>query len=157
MWIFLAAAGLALGIAALAAGLKKARARAAFPPPKPTLRETDPPLWARREVERIFATRLDPGARYEALSMVLRTLLEWRFERPFLEWTGHEVRSGFAALPELPTEAGRAYAAVLELCDQVLFARHFPDAAEEDAARRTALQALAQTPPKSPAGKREAA
>jgi len=155
-WILLAAA-LVLGIPALALGLRKARTRSASPPPKPTLRETDPPLWARREVERVFAECLDPGLRYETLSMILRALLEWRFDRPFLEWTGIEVRKGLADLAELPPDAGRAYASVLELCDLVLFARHLPGGAEEDAARRTALQALAQTPPKAPPGTREAA
>ncbi|MEW6757056.1 MAG: hypothetical protein AB1347_02445 [Acidobacteriota bacterium] len=157
MWILLGAAALALGAAAMAAGLKKARARAASPPPKPTLREMDPPLWARREVERVFGAHMEPGARYETLSMVLRTLLEWRYGLPFLEWTGHEVRAGLLTLPDLPSEAGRAYAAVLELCDQVLYARHLPDPREDEAARSAALRALSLTPPKAPEGTREAA
>jgi hypothetical protein len=108
-------------------------------------------------VERIFSARLDHGTRYETLSVVLRTLLEWRFGRPFLEWTGPEVRDGLASLPDLSPEAGQSYEEILKLCDRVLFARHLPTAEEDGSARAKALRALALTPPKAPAGKREAA
>ena len=143
-WVYVVAAlaGLAALVVLLALLVRRARRRRGGPAVKPSLKELDPDLWIRREVERLFRSDLDPPMRYEALSTSLRDYLESTFRRPFLEWTSSEIAAALPSMPRLSGDPGERLMSVFRLCDRVLFARYAPTAEDEREAMAKTVEAL---------------
>lgn len=143
-WVYVVAAttGLAALVVLLALLVRRARRRSTRSAVKPSLKELDPDLWIRREVERLFRSDLEPAVRYEALSTNLRDYLEMTFHRPFLEWTASEIATALPSIPRLSGDSGDRLMGVLRLCDRVLFARYAPTAEEERDAMVKTVDAL---------------
>lgn len=139
-WLYVAAALAALLLVCLCLFtlIRRARRRRGQVKEKPGLRELDPDLWIRREVERLFRTELDPPRRYEALSTNVRTYLEIKFQRPFLEWTSAEIQEGCSVIQRLSGAPAGDLMSVFRLCDAVLFARYAPTRDDE----RRAMEAI---------------
>jgi hypothetical protein len=139
--------------AAVALLVRWARSRSrgrAGPMQAPSLKETDPDLWARREVERLFAGGADPYLLFGSLSGLLREYLEIKLSLPFLEWTTSEVHMGCANVDRLAGQPTTDLMGVLTLCDWAVFARYRPENSEIDDARaktRRLLEAMVSQPP----------
>ena len=151
-WIYVAGAAAALFLLGtiffvLVRRAKRRRSRVRV---KPGLREIDPDLWIRREVERLFRAELEPSRRYEALSTNVRTYLEIRFKRPFLEWTLSEIRESCTSIPKLTGAPSDDLTRVLRLCDGVLFARYVPTPDDESDAMKAIIRVLEAVSAPSP-------
>ena len=143
-WIYVAGAAVALFLLGTIVFMlvRRAKRRRGHVRVKPSLRELDPDLWIRREVERLFRAELEISRRYEALSTNVRTYLEIKFERPFLEWTSSEIREGCMSIPKLTGLPGDDLTRVLRLCDGVLFARYVPTRDDESDAMQAIVRVL---------------
>ncbi len=143
-WVYVVAAiaGLAALAMLLALLVRRTRRRSTRSTVKPSLKELDPDLWIRREVERLFRSDLDPATRYEALSTSLRDYLESTFRRPFLEWTSAEIAAALPSIPGIPGDSGDRLMSVFRLCDRVLFARYAPTTDDEREAMAKTVEAL---------------
>jgi hypothetical protein len=143
-WIYIAGAAAALFLlgAIVLMLVRRAKRRRGRITVKPGLKELDPDLWIRREVERLFRAELEISRRYEALSTNVRTYLEIKFERPFLEWTSSEIREGCMSIPKLTGLPSNDLTRVLRLCDGVLFARYVPTRDEESDAMQATIRVL---------------
>jgi hypothetical protein len=143
-WIYLAGAAVALFLLGTIVFMlvRRATRRRGHVRVRPSLRELDPDLWIRREVERLFRAELEISRRYEALSTNVRTYLEIKFGLPFLEWTSSEIREGCMRVPELTGPPGDDLTRVLRLCDGVLFARYVPTQDDESDAMQAIVRVL---------------
>ncbi len=143
-WVYVVAAlaGMAALAVLLAVIVRRARRRSTRAAAKPSLKELDPDLWIRREVERLFRADIEPAMRYEALSTNLRDYLELTLQRPFLEWTSSEIGAACPSIPRLSGDTGDRLMGVFRLCDRVLFARYAPTTDDEREAMERTVEVL---------------